>query len=1370
MSSDVPPPDLPGPKKSAGNGDERPAGTGPLVLPPVVIGALEEFGPAAAASPFVGLRPFDSSEALLFFGRDEQTAALLQRLHLTRFLAVVGSSGCGKSSLIRAGLIPKLKAGFLVGQRDHWRVVKLKPGNSPRQNLAVALLEAFGESAEGETLRALVNELEEAGVGAVTDFLSARLGGAAANVLLLVDQFEEIFRFGSYTDDADPTEDPYEREQRREEARDFVSVMLGLTLHAEPPVYAVLTMRSDFLGDCDVFPGLPEAMNSSQYLVPRLARAERLEAIECPVRLCGQSLTLELLHRVLDDMGEDPDQLPVMQHALLRTWENWQQATKGLREKVPVGVKHYENVGTIREALSRDADAALEGMSVEELRVTRLVFQALVETDAKGRRLRRPVRLSEAAAIAGAGREEILEIVGRFRGHNRSFLTLSDDRLKGDPLIDISHESLIRQWGALGEWVDAEVKSRELYLRLAEDAVRHCKREAPLWSDPALQLALDWWEGRRPNRAWARRYHPRFTLAKGFLRRSLRKRVRDDAEAERLRDEAAQRERAELEKEKRFAEDKQRQAEELADARAEKQRKAEEVAAARAEQLATAEALVGQQKTAARRQRWLIMVLLVFSVFMLAATGYAVYANREARKSRDEAQASRATAEEKERVATELAKRLSDSVAGETKAKEDAINQRDEAEKQKREADKQKTLADQQRAAALKSAEDAERARQAAEVARKDALHQAEIAEGAKKQAEDNLKLAKEVRKADTLRRDAGRLQQAARISQAEKKYIEAKDKYKELDDDKGVAYTYTEVAGMLITQEGSSDEAPARPERRGPPPDEGVDHEWVESHFLKNLPDAERFRAFEVSTEQEKGLAYFAEAVSAYRGLGRSDREDFNGSASAMSMVGNFLLGLETGSTQDEKLSGHYEALDRARAHAAVASFCAALGDYGKASNLDGQISMLTRMGDLLSDEDAVAKLSEGGDEDGDEDDAGVKGCDGQPVEPITYYSRAALLYEELLRQSSDDPAWVEEQKSKFVDLLVKAGKIYQEQEKPQQALESFERASKVYAGNVKKTAETLKDIADAANTLALKEQYYTRAADAYGQQGERAARADVLLYAGRRLSANTSKKAAPENRAAANTYLTEAVKIFDELGNADSKARALLTMGGNYSILRKPADAQKSYESILSLPPESTVKYRAETYYGLGTLHAQRYSTQKDKASLDAARASFETARRLYKVSPFIRPKIENALAELATLEKRFAAENTPEGEAPLQADAEIKLAGADIDGETPRGYAEYEVESDGDRHLIFRVEDVNLAGEVLKVLVDDKQVGIIALADEDVRGDLKLKSERKQTVPPVTRSTRVSITDKDGKVILYGSFADVAQPAPDAKRPGR
>jgi energy-coupling factor transporter ATP-binding protein EcfA2 len=479
--------------------------TRPLIQTPALL-AGEDAG-TLAMNPFVGLRPFESEESLLFFGRREQAIELLQRLHATRFLAVVGSSGCGKSSLVRAGLIPKLKAGFLVEERDLWRIATMKPGDAPLENLAVALLEAAAAEASKANINNLVEAVRGEGAQAIVTRFEAALGDDT-NLLLLVDQFEELFRFALRDDDP----------VKRNEAEEFVALLLDLAAQREQPIFVVLTMRSDFIGDCDNFFGLPEAMNRSQYLVPRLTRRQRQEAIEGPIRLFGASITQRLLDRVLNDAGDKSDQLPVMQHALMRTWEDWQRRRDGA-----IDLTHYDNVGTIKEALSKDAEAALEGLSDDETKITKRMFQALTDTDARGRRIRRPARLSEIEAITGAARQQILTIIERFRCNRRNFVNLYEDKLTGDVTIDISHESLIRQWTRLGDWVNLEAESRKIYLRIVDAAALYREHRTKLWRNPQLANALDWQAQKQPTAAWAARYNEDFDAAMTFLDKSRRR-------------------------------------------------------------------------------------------------------------------------------------------------------------------------------------------------------------------------------------------------------------------------------------------------------------------------------------------------------------------------------------------------------------------------------------------------------------------------------------------------------------------------------------------------------------------------------------------------------------------------------------------------------------------------------------------------------------------------------------------------------------------------------------------------------------------------------------------------------------------------------
>jgi D-alanyl-D-alanine carboxypeptidase len=480
--------------------------TRPLTQTPSLLAGSD--ADTSSMNPFVGLRPFESEESLLFFGRREQAIELLQRLHATRFLAVVGSSGCGKSSLVRAGLIPKLKAGFLVEERDLWRIATMKPGDAPLENMAVALLEAIGVEASRANISGLIEAIHGEGAQAITARLQAALAADDANLLLLVDQFEELFRFALRDEDAG----------KRNEAEEFVALLLELAAQRELPVFVVTTMRSDFIGDCDNFFGLPEAMNRSQYLVPRLTRRQRQEAIEGPIRLFGANITQRLLDRVLNDAGDKSDQLPVMQHALMRTWEDWQRTGGDA-----IDLAHYEHVGTITEALSKDAECAMAGLNDDEMKITERMFGALTDTDPRGRRIRRPARLSEIEAITNATREQLLAIIERFRSNRRSFVNLYEDKLSGDVTIDISHESLIRQWARLGDWVNTEAESRKTYLRIVDAAVMYREGRTKLWRNPQLAYALGWRARTQPTPTWAARYSDDFDAAMTFLDKSRRR-------------------------------------------------------------------------------------------------------------------------------------------------------------------------------------------------------------------------------------------------------------------------------------------------------------------------------------------------------------------------------------------------------------------------------------------------------------------------------------------------------------------------------------------------------------------------------------------------------------------------------------------------------------------------------------------------------------------------------------------------------------------------------------------------------------------------------------------------------------------------------
>jgi len=370
--------------------------------------------------PYPGLRPFKREESDIFFGCEQHVDQLLEKLGQHHFLAVVGTSGCGKSSLVKAGMLPALDAGFLAQAGAHWYVADLRPGHRPMWALAESLLasQAFGATrgTEPESLALLHATLRRGPLGLVEALCETPLP-EHANLLVLVDQFEEIFR--------------YRRDIDSQEADAFVALLVASARQREVNVYIALTMRSDFLGDCAVFLDLSETINESKFLAPRLTRDQRAAAITEPARVFGGDVEPGLVNRMLNDMDADPDQLPLMQHALMRMWDlasagshpspfkgegvGAQDVGGNGSSGVVLTLEHYRNVGGFSEALSSHADEALAELKDErEKRIAERIFKRLTKREEGERDTRDPTTLRELVGITEAPVDEVIKVINVF--------------------------------------------------------------------------------------------------------------------------------------------------------------------------------------------------------------------------------------------------------------------------------------------------------------------------------------------------------------------------------------------------------------------------------------------------------------------------------------------------------------------------------------------------------------------------------------------------------------------------------------------------------------------------------------------------------------------------------------------------------------------------------------------------------------------------------------------------------------------------------------------------------------------------------------------------------------------------------------------
>ena len=503
--------------------------------------------------PFIGLRPFRYDDHAYFFGRDEELHALESQIRHAPFVAIVGGSGSGKSSLISAGLRARLEKA----DDFRWKWIEMRPGDAPIRRLASALANLTGET--GDLLEAWADRFERVltmssfGMGETLAQIPALREPEISGVLLLVDQFEELFRFANLGSES--SLDAATAAERRDEATAIVRLLLTPTRAPQLPIHVVVTMRSDFIGDCARFHGLPEAVSRSQFLVPGMTRDQREDVIRKPIELAEAQIDAALVQRALNDTNEDLDQLPLLQHAMMRCWERAHRRSQETGDRPHLTIADYMEVGGVERALSRHANKILEAFSEEEsvsatndLRLaTKRVFQALTETDQDGRSTRNPqrfadlvqyVRVGDDTESASVATNAARTVVRRFASPDCSFLRViaspekadGIDEIDTDSIIDIGHEALIRRWDRLqgdGEenWMHEEVDDSERFKRL----LGYVAAEATIPVEDLIVLET-WWFKRGPNRFWARRYTKRNADKFEEVRATL-KRSRDKADA-----------------------------------------------------------------------------------------------------------------------------------------------------------------------------------------------------------------------------------------------------------------------------------------------------------------------------------------------------------------------------------------------------------------------------------------------------------------------------------------------------------------------------------------------------------------------------------------------------------------------------------------------------------------------------------------------------------------------------------------------------------------------------------------------------------------------------------------------------------------------
>lgn len=379
-------------------------------------------------NPYKGLRPFEEADAVDFFGRENLTRHLVSKLtsknQLTRFLAVVGPSGSGKSSLVKAGVIPSLRWGSVTGSTS-WFVAEMVPGREPLQALATALL-----SVAVHPPRSLLPRLQTDS-RALWQLVNEILGEVNTELLLYIDQLEELFTL-------------VDEEQERTQ---FLELLTAAVIAPNSHLRVIVTLRADFMDRPLQYAQFGELIRQRTEFVLPLSPAEVERAITGPAERVGLQIDTNLVATIVTEVQDEPGALPLLQYTLTELFER--------RDGRRLTLTAYQESGGVFGSLARRAEEVYTTLPEEARPGVRQLFLRLINLDAGSTLTRRRATLSELNSLPGGDHmmHPILPTFSQYR-----LLTFDHDPLTHEPTIEVAHEALLRGWSRLAKWIE---QSRE---------------------------------------------------------------------------------------------------------------------------------------------------------------------------------------------------------------------------------------------------------------------------------------------------------------------------------------------------------------------------------------------------------------------------------------------------------------------------------------------------------------------------------------------------------------------------------------------------------------------------------------------------------------------------------------------------------------------------------------------------------------------------------------------------------------------------------------------------------------------------------------------------------------------------------------------
>lgn len=396
--------------------------------PQIQLAVTERWNPAR--SPFPGLRAFTEDDADIFFGRGRETDALVQQVKNSRFVAVVGASGSGKSSLVGAGLIPRLRENAIIGSKD-WHIVRSTPGNRVFESLAKALIKQLPELNLMDLMQSPDNVLSQ-----INDVLANQ--AEHIQVLLFIDQFEELFTLNTPDD-----------------MKSFTQLLSDIANSER--IRVIATMRHDFYYRAVENPHLAELLRHGSFPLSIPKRDALRQMIERPAERAGIEFDSDLIDRILDDTGDEPGNLALMAYALDELYK--------LDDDNYLNHSEYEELGGVQGAIGTRAENQFTKLNLDESVIPQ-IFHELIEVDERGTITRRREKFQMDQLP-----ENVYAFIDAFVNAR---LMISDfDEQTLTATVEVAHEAILSRWERLANWIE--------FAKVYQLIINRMRREALIW-------------------------------------------------------------------------------------------------------------------------------------------------------------------------------------------------------------------------------------------------------------------------------------------------------------------------------------------------------------------------------------------------------------------------------------------------------------------------------------------------------------------------------------------------------------------------------------------------------------------------------------------------------------------------------------------------------------------------------------------------------------------------------------------------------------------------------------------------------------------------------------------------------------------------